>query len=224
MVIMNPGLEILGPMGYKPVEYTERPEITTPGNDLREVYTEEADRIRVGWEEYTSVPEPQPDPEQLREMAYRAEADQYLMAYEGYLAEGKILEADEQKALYLAKKAEIRSDSRISNLSVELSKYHKYMKRLINKLIGWLNAIAKDKYQHFAVGAVIASAALIVAVPLGAWWRWLPQLVSIIAVLTAAVVKERKIDPKADMQDILWTLAGGAVGWVVFIVFTLTAR
>ena len=95
------------------------------------------------------------------------------------------------------------------------------MKRLINKLVGWLNAIAKDKYQHFAVGAVIASAALIVAVPLGAWWRWLPLLVSIIA---AAVVKERKIDPKADMQDILWTLAGGAVGWVVFIVFTLTAR
>ena len=40
------------------------------------------------------------------------------------------------------------------------------MKRLINKLVGWLNAIAKDKYQHFAVGAVIASAALIVAVPL----------------------------------------------------------
>ena len=95
------------------------------------------------------------------------------------------------------------------------------MKRLINKLIGWLNAIAKDKYQHFAVGAVIASAALIVAVPLGAW---LPLLVSMVAVMTAAVVKERKIDPKADMQDILWTLAGGAVEWVVFIVFTLTAR
>lgn len=98
------------------------------------------------------------------------------------------------------------------------------MKRLINKLVGWLNAIAKDKYQHFAVGAVIASAALIVAVPLGALWRWLPLLVSMIAVLTAAVIKERKIDPKADMQDILWTLAGGAVEWVVFIVFTLTAR
>ena len=60
------------------------------------------------------------------------------------------------------------------------------MKRLINKLVGWLNAIAKDKYQHFAVGAVIASAALIVAVPLGAWWRWLPLIVSMIAVLTAA--------------------------------------
>ena len=87
------------------------------------------------------------------------------------------------------------------------------MKRLINKLVGWLNAIAKDKYQHFAVGAVIASAALIVAVPLGAWWRWLPLLVSMIAVF----VKERKIDPKADMQDILWTLAGGGMVWLAIL-------
>ena len=33
------------------------------------------------------------------------------------------------------------------------------MKRLINKLVGSLNAIAKDKYQHFAVGAVISAVA-----------------------------------------------------------------
>jgi len=66
-------------------------------------------------------------------------------------------------------------------------------------------------------GAVIASAALIVAVPLGAWWRWLPLIVSMIAVLTAAVVKERKIDPKADMQDILWTLAGGGMVWLAIL-------
>ena len=96
------------PLGYKEVVCDEHPEPSDPPKHYREVYTEEADRIRVGWEEYTPVSEPQPDPEQLREMAYRAEADQYLMAYEGYLAEGKILEADEQKALYLAKKAEIR--------------------------------------------------------------------------------------------------------------------
>lgn len=54
------------------------------------------------------------------------------------------------------------------------------MKRLIDKLVGWakdaavntlgwLNAIAKDKYQHFAVGAVIALAVLIVTMPLGSW-------------------------------------------------------
>ena len=41
MVIMNPGPEILGPLGYKPVEYAERPEVSTPGNELREAYTDE---------------------------------------------------------------------------------------------------------------------------------------------------------------------------------------
>ena len=98
------------------------------------------------------------------------------------------------------------------------------MKRLIDKLVGWakdaavntfgwLNAIAKDKYQHFAVGAVIALAVLIVTMPLGSWWRWLPLLASMIAVMTAAVLKERRIDPKADMQGILAALAGGAVIW-----------
>lgn len=66
MVIMNPGPDILGPMGYKPVEYTERPEVTTPGNELREVYTDNGDRITVTWEEFTpepapEVPEPIPD-------------------------------------------------------------------------------------------------------------------------------------------------------------------
>lgn len=60
MVIMNPGPEILGPMGYKPVEYTERPEVSTPGNELREVYTDDGDRITVTYEEFT--PEPAPEP------------------------------------------------------------------------------------------------------------------------------------------------------------------
>lgn len=64
MVIMNPGPEILGPMGYKPVEYTERPEISTPGNELREVYADNGDRITVTWEEYTPEPEPGPSYEE----------------------------------------------------------------------------------------------------------------------------------------------------------------
>ena len=66
MVIMNPEPEFLGPMGYKPVEYAERPEITTPGNELREVYADNGDRITVTWEECTpepapEIPEPIPD-------------------------------------------------------------------------------------------------------------------------------------------------------------------
>ena len=101
-LVCNPRPDKLIPLGYKEVIFDEQPEPSDPPKHYREVYTEEDDRIRVGWEELMA------NPEQLREAAYRAEADQYLMAYEGYLAEGKILEADEQKALYLAKKAEIR--------------------------------------------------------------------------------------------------------------------
>lgn len=55
----------------------------------------------------------------------------------------------------------------------------------MKKIIAWLNAIAKDKYQHFAVGAAIAFIVLIVAMPLGSWWRWVPLLTSVIAVMTA---------------------------------------
>lgn len=91
----------------------------------------------------------------------------------------------------------------------------------MKKIIAWLNAIAKDKYQHFAVGATIAVIVLIVAMPLGGWWRWIPLLASIIAVMTAAIVKERKIDAKVDMQDILATLAGGAVIWAAFVATVL---
>jgi hypothetical protein len=38
-----------------------------------------------------------------------------------------------------------------------------------------------------------------------------------VAVLTAAILKERNIDPKADMQDILWTLAGGGMVWLAIL-------
>lgn len=94
----------------------------------------------------------------------------------------------------------------------------------MKKIIAWLNAIAKDKYQHFAVGAAIAFIAfivLIVVMPLGSWWRWVPLLTSVIAVMTAAVVKERNIDSKVDMQDILATLAGGVIIWATFVATVL---
>lgn len=106
--VSNPGPDILLPLGYKEVIYDERPEPEEPPKSYRPVYTEETDRIRVSWEEYTPDPEPTPDPEQLREEAYRAEADQYLLAYEGYLVEGRTQEAEQQKTLYLAAKAKIR--------------------------------------------------------------------------------------------------------------------
>lgn len=88
------------------------------------------------------------------------------------------------------------------------------MKNLINKLLARLNGIGKDKYQHFALGALIALAAMLVALPLNAWWGGFPPLSSMIAVVVAALLKERNIDAKADLNDILWTLAGGAAVWL----------
>lgn len=64
--------------------------------------------IPLGYKEviFDEQPEPSDPPKHYREVY--TEEDDRILAYEGYLAEGKILEADEQKALYLAKKAEIR--------------------------------------------------------------------------------------------------------------------
>jgi len=102
-----------------------------------------------------------------------------------------------------------------------ISKVVAQIKDVAMNIIDWLNTIAKDKYQHFAVGVVIAALALVIAMPLGAWWQWIPLLVSMLAVVMATITKERKIDPNADMQDILWTLGGGAVAWLVYIAYIL---
>lgn len=64
MIVMNPGPEILGQMGYKPVEYAERPEVSTPGNELREVYTDNGACITVTWEEFSPEPAPEPSYEE----------------------------------------------------------------------------------------------------------------------------------------------------------------
>lgn len=66
--------------------------------------------IADGWVEYVPqvvATEPMPIEEQRRQ-AYEQECDKYLVAYQGYLLEGNVEKAEEQKALYLAKKEEIR--------------------------------------------------------------------------------------------------------------------
>lgn len=109
--IFNPEPEILRTLGYKVVLYPDAPadpsEAVEPIS-MREVYTEAAGCIYVSF--VAAEPEAAPDPATLREAAYRAEADQYLIAYEGYLVEGKTSEAEEQKTLYLAAKARIRGE------------------------------------------------------------------------------------------------------------------
>lgn len=92
------------------------------------------------------------------------------------------------------------------------------MKNLIHKLLNLLNRIPKDRYQHFTVGAMLAALVCLAALPLRAWWPGLPLLVSMTVVLAAALVKERQIDARADLWDILWTLAGGAVVWAGMLI------
>lgn len=98
------------------------------------------------------------------------------------------------------------------------------MKNLIDRLLNLLNRIGKDKYQHFTLGAAIAALAMLAALPLDAWWRGLPLLVSMLAVVVMAVLKERRLDPRADLEDILWTLAGGAAVWLPTLAFNLLLR
>lgn len=59
-------------------------------------------------DELIPIPAEPAIPAALREQAYRAEADQHLAAYTGYMLEGRTTEAGEQKASYLAKKTQIR--------------------------------------------------------------------------------------------------------------------
>lgn len=112
------------------------------------------------------------------------------------------------------------------------------MKNLIQKSCGWirekatvvfawLNAIAKDKYQHFTLGVVIAAAGLIAGGML--WQAVFPEcgsllvafLASVVTVLAAAIWKDCRYDAIADVNDIAATVAGGAIIWtvVVFAIF-----
>lgn len=93
------------------------------------------------------------------------------------------------------------------------------MKKVIEKFIEWLNVVPKDKYQHFTLGVIIASVALIIAAPLIDCWRWLPLVISVVALVSLAMTKECAVDSKVDVNDILWTIGGGYTVWVIFIVF-----
>lgn len=64
-----------------------------------------------GFEPWTPpVVEPEPvNTADLRRAAYEAECDQYLIAYQGYMLEGNTAAAENCRAAYLAKKAEIRA-------------------------------------------------------------------------------------------------------------------
>lgn len=90
------------------------------------------------------------------------------------------------------------------------------MKNLIERLLNGLSAIPKDKYQQFWTGAALAAIFLIVPICFGLPWQ-MALIASVTAVLAAAWVKEHDADPKEDIKDILATVAGGSVVWIVML-------
>lgn len=89
------------------------------------------------------------------------------------------------------------------------------MKRAIEKIVGWLNSIGADKYKHQALGSDIAAVVLLALVWFVPWW--LALTASVVAVIAAAVGKE-KVDAKADLRDIVATLCGGVVVWITYLI------
>ena len=92
------------------------------------------------------------------------------------------------------------------------------MKDIFTKIVGWMNKIGADKYKHFTLGSVIATAiimALALFVP-----KWAAIAASVVTVAVAAIGKE-KVDDKADLREIVATLCGGAVVWLPFLIAIL---
>lgn len=92
------------------------------------------------------------------------------------------------------------------------------MKTIFTKIFKLLDRIGKDKYQHFALGSVLALLVFIVAQPIfefagrGASY-WIAYALSFIITMGVEAYKEWYLDVKADWRDVLATFLGGSVVW-----------
>lgn len=89
------------------------------------------------------------------------------------------------------------------------------MKRLLDKIVGWLNGIGADKYKHFAVGAVLAAAVLLAGALILSKWACVSA--SMIVVGLAGAAKEI-YDDRTDRSDIFATSLGGLAVWITYLI------
>lgn len=89
------------------------------------------------------------------------------------------------------------------------------MKNIITKVVGWMNRIPADKYKHFAVGASLAAAVLLVGALILP--KWAAVSTSMIVVGLAGAAKEI-YDDRTDRSDIFATSLGGLVVWIVYLI------
>lgn len=95
----------------------------------------------------------------------------------------------------------------------------------MEKIINYLNAIAKDRYQHYTLGIDIAAVSFVAGnALLGFWWA---LIISIVAVVAAAKIKERYDEQhggRFDWTDFVVTCAGGATLWIVVVLLWFSIR
>lgn len=89
------------------------------------------------------------------------------------------------------------------------------MKNIITKIIGWMNRIPADKYKHFAVGASLAAAVLLVGALILS--KWAAVSTSMIVVGLAGAAKEI-YDDRTDRSDIFATSLGGLAVWIAYLI------
>lgn len=97
------------------------------------------------------------------------------------------------------------------------------MKKLFNKIIAFLDRIEKDKYQHFALGAVIAIVTFLMALFIFSFSGekvsfWVSFSVSVLTTSWLEVFKEQHIDSEADRLDVIATLLGGVSVWAALVI------
>lgn len=89
------------------------------------------------------------------------------------------------------------------------------MKKIFNKIVGWLNRISADKYKHFALGAVIAAVALLAGALILP--KWAAVSASMIVAGLAGAAKEI-YDDRTDRTDIFATCLGGLAVWIAYLI------
>lgn len=83
------------------------------------------------------------------------------------------------------------------------------MKKILNWIFALLDKVGKDKYQHFTLGAIIASIVYMLCVIVGIRFD-MSFITSILVTFILEWTKEFVIDDTGDPKDFAVTMLGGA--------------
>ena len=101
-----------------------------------------------------------------------------------------------------------------------LSKIYGWIKAAASWVIEKLNKIPNDKVKHFAVGFLLAAISILIPMSLGLV-AWGSLVISVLVVIGCEWFKEKILDKKPSMGDVVATVIGAFILWsTVLIVLT----